>query len=189
MSKISLIVGLGNPGTEYTTTRHNVGWWLLDELVSQKNITFKNESKFKGKYTKTTDGIHLVEPNTFMNRSGESVAAIAKFYKIPSEQILVVHDELDLPPGTIRLKIGGGHGGHNGLRSIISSIGNNNFLRLRIGIGHPGHRDLVHSYVLNRPNKSDTSLINDSINNCLYEIDDIISGNYSKVMQNLHTKD
>lgn len=188
MSKISLIVGLGNPGNEYTTTRHNVGWWFLDEFAKQNNINLKAETKFKGLYAKGGNDVHLIEPTTFMNRSGSSVVAITNFFKISPEQILVVHDDLDLPPGTIKLKIGGGHGGHNGLRSIISNIGSNEFLRIRIGIGHPGHRELVESFVLSRPSKSDSDLINHSISNCLYNIDDILSGNHQKVMQNLHTK-
>lgn len=188
MGKISLIVALGNPGAKYSTTRHNVGWWFLDEIVSSNNLNLKPNNKFKSMHGKSDAGLHYLQPMTYMNLSGDSVAAIAHFYKIPTDEILVIHDELDLPVGTIKLKQGGGHGGHNGLRSIINKLGSKDFFRLRVGIGHPGHKDLVESYVLTNPSKSDAKAINDAISDCLYSLDDIVSGDYQKAMQNIHTK-
>ena len=159
MSEIKLIVGLGNPGDKYTDTRHNAGEWLIERLARRFNISLNPESKFFGKTARTiVNGkeVRLLVPTTFMNLSGKAVEALASFYRIKPEEILVIHDELDLPPGTAKLKQGGGHGGHNGLKDIVAQLGNNNnFYRLRIGIGHPGHRDLVAGYVLNKPSPSD----------------------------------
>ena len=159
MSEIKLIVGLGNPGDKYTDTRHNAGEWLIERLARRFNISLNPESKFFGKTARTlVNGkeVRLLIPTTFMNLSGKAVGALASFYRIKPEEILVIHDELDLPPGTAKLKQGGGHGGHNGLKDIVAQLGNNNnFYRLRIGIGHPGHRDLVAGYVLNKPSPVD----------------------------------
>ncbi|TPH23682.1 aminoacyl-tRNA hydrolase [Haemophilus haemolyticus] len=159
MSEIKLIVGLGNPGDKYTDTRHNTGEWLIERLARRFNVSLNPESKFFGKTARTlVNGkeVRLLVPTTFMNLSGKAVGALASFYRIKPEEILVVHDELDLPPGTAKLKQGGGHGGHNGLKDIVAQLGNNNnFYRLRIGIGHPGHRDLVAGYVLNKPLPAD----------------------------------
>jgi len=159
MSEIKLIVGLGNPGDKYTDTRHNTGEWLIERLARRFNVSLNPESKFFGKTARTlVNGkeVRLLVPTTFMNLSGKAVGALASFYRIKPEEILVVHDELDLPPGTAKLKQGGGHGGHNGLKDIVAQLGNNNnFYRLRIGIGHPGHRDLVAGYVLNKPSPAD----------------------------------
>lgn len=159
MSEIKLIVGLGNPGDKYTDTRHNAGEWLIERLARRFNISLNPESKFFGKTASTlVNGkeVRLLVPTTFMNLSGKAVGALASFYRIKPEEILVIHDELDLPPGTAKLKQGGGHGGHNGLKDIVAQLGNNNnFYRLRIGIGHPGHRDLVAGYVLNKPSPAD----------------------------------
>lgn len=159
MSEIKLIVGLGNPGDKYTDTRHNAGEWLIERLARRFNVSLNPESKFFGKTARTlVNGkeIRLLVPTTFMNLSGKAVGALASFYRIKPEEILVIHDELDLPPGTAKLKQGGGHGGHNGLKDIVAQLGNNNnFYRLRIGIGHPGHRDLVAGYVLNKPSPAD----------------------------------
>ena len=159
MSEIKLIVGLGNPGDKYTDTRHNAGEWLIERLARRFNVSLNPESKFFGKTARTlVNGkeVRLLIPTTFMNLSGKAVGALASFYRIKPEEILVIHDELDLPPGTAKLKQGGGHGGHNGLKDIVAQLGNNNnFYRLRIGIGHPGHRDLVAGYVLNKPSPSD----------------------------------
>ena len=159
MSEIKLIVGLGNPGDKYTDTRHNAGEWLIECLARRFNVSLNPESKFFGKTARTlVNGkeVRLLVPTTFMNLSGKAVGALASFYRIKPEEILVIHDELDLPPGTAKLKQGGGHGGHNGLKDIVAQLGNNNnFYRLRIGIGHPGHRDLVASYVLNKPSPAD----------------------------------
>ena len=155
MSEIKLIVGLGNPGDKYADTRHNAGEWLIDRLARRFNVTLNAENKFFGNVGKTLMNgkeIRFLVPTTFMNLSGKAVGALANFYRIKSEEILVLHDELDLPPGSVKLKLGGGHGGHNGLKDIVAALGNNNnFYRLRIGIGHPGHRDLVAGYVLNKP--------------------------------------
>lgn len=159
MSEIKLIVGLGNPGDKYADTRHNAGEWLIERLARRFNISLNPESKFFGKTARTlVNGkeVRLLIPTTFMNLSGKAVGALASFYRIKPEEILVIHDELDLPPGTTKLKQGGGHGGHNGLKDIVAQLGNNNnFYRLRIGIGHPGHRDLVAGYVLNKPSPAD----------------------------------
>lgn len=159
MSEIKLIVGLGNPGEKYADTRHNAGEWLIERLARRFNVSLNPESKFFGKTARTlVNGkeVRLLVPTTFMNLSGKAVGALASFYRIKPEEILVIHDELDLPPGTAKLKQGGGHGGHNGLKDIVAQLGNNNnFYRLRIGIGHPGHRDLVASYVLNKPSPAD----------------------------------
>ena len=159
MSEIKLIVGLGNPGDKYADTRHNAGEWLIERLARRFNVSLNPESKFFGKTARTlVNGkeVRLLVPTTFMNLSGKAVGALASFYRIKPEEILVIHDELDLPPGIAKLKQGGGHGGHNGLKDIVAQLGNNNnFYRLRIGIGHPGHRDLVAGYVLNKPSPAD----------------------------------
>lgn len=163
MSEIKLIVGLGNPGDKYTDTRHNTGEWLIERLARRFNVSLNPESKFFGKTARTlVNGkeVRLLVPTTFMNLSGKAVGALASFYRIKPEEILVIHDELDLPPGTAKLKQGGGHGGHNGLKDIVAQLGNkNNFYRLRIGIGHPGHRDLVAGYVLNKPSPADRNAL------------------------------
>ena len=155
MSEIKLIVGLGNPGDKYADTRHNAGEWLIERLARRFNVTLNAENKFFGNVGKTLMNgkeIRFLVPTTFMNLSGKAVGTLASFYRIKPEEILVLHDELDLPPGSVKLKLGGGHGGHNGLKDIVAALGNNNnFYRLRIGIGHPGHRDLVAGYVLNQP--------------------------------------
>ncbi|HHF7213042.1 TPA: aminoacyl-tRNA hydrolase [Haemophilus influenzae] len=159
MSEIKLIVGLGNPGDKYTDTRHNAGEWLIERLARRFNVSLNPENKFFGKTVRTLlngKEVRLLVPTTFMNLSGKAVGALASFYRIKPEEILVIHDELDLPAGVAKLKQGGGHGGHNGLKDIVAQLGNdNNFYRLRIGIGHPGHRDLVAGYVLNKPSPAD----------------------------------
>ncbi|PRM15718.1 Peptidyl-tRNA hydrolase [Haemophilus influenzae] len=159
MSEIKLIVGLGNPGDKYADTRHNAGEWLIERLTRRFNVSLNPENKFFGKTARTLlngKEVRLLVPTTFMNLSGKAVGALASFYRIKPEEILVIHDELDLPAGIAKLKQGGGHGGHNGLKDIVAQLGNNNnFYRLRIGIGHPGHRDLVAGYVLNKPSPAD----------------------------------
>nr|WP_314740713.1 aminoacyl-tRNA hydrolase [uncultured Haemophilus sp.] len=167
MSQIKLIVGLANPGSKYEDTRHNAGEWLINELARMYNVSLKEEAKYFGKVAKinTAQGeVRLLVPTTFMNLSGKAVGALANFYRIKPEEILVAHDELDLPPGVAKIKQGGGHGGHNGLKDIIASLGNNNnFYRVRIGIGHPGHRDLVAGYVLGKPAPQDQEKINAAV--------------------------
>ncbi|MDQ6568233.1 MAG: aminoacyl-tRNA hydrolase [Haemophilus parahaemolyticus] len=167
MSQIKLIVGLANPGAKYEGTRHNAGEWFVNELARMYNTSLKEEAKYFGKVAKinTAQGeVRLLVPTTFMNLSGKAVGALANFYRIKPEEILVAHDELDLPPGVAKIKQGGGHGGHNGLKDIIASLGNNNnFYRVRIGIGHPGHRDLVAGYVLGKPAPQDQEKINSAV--------------------------
>lgn len=167
MSQIKLIVGLANPGAKYEGTRHNAGEWLVNELARMYNTSLKEEAKYFGKVAKINteqDEVRLLVPTTFMNLSGKAVGALANFYRIKPEEILVAHDELDLPPGVAKIKQGGGHGGHNGLKDIIASLGNNNnFYRVRIGIGHPGHRDLVAGYVLGKPAPQDQEKINSAV--------------------------
>ena len=174
MSEIKLIVGLGNPGDKYADTRHNAGEWLIARLARRFNVTLNAENKFFGNVGKTLMNgkeIRFLVPTTFMNLSGKAVGALANFYRIKSEEILVLHDELDLPPGSVKLKLGGGHGGHNGLKDIVAALGNNNnFYRLRIGIGHPGHRDLVAGYVLNKPSPSEREVLEKALDeavNCV----------------------
>jgi PTH1 family peptidyl-tRNA hydrolase len=166
-TNIQLVVGLGNPGPEYTKTRHNAGVWFVEELARQYNISLSPDKKYSGLYGKGLIGsnvVHLLIPTTFMNRSGKAVAPLANFFRIPVDNILVAHDELDIDPGVCKIKKGGGHGGHNGLRDIISCMANNkDFYRLRIGIGHPGHRDRVTGYVLGKAPASEQVLLEPAI--------------------------
>ncbi len=186
---LRLIVGLGNPGPKYAKTRHNVGVWLLQELAAKYNLSFSLQSKFSGQIANLTLGEHsfwLLIPSTFMNESGRSVQALANFYKIPPEEILVAHDELDFPAGEVRLKLNGGHGGHNGLRDIIQCISSNQFYRLRIGIDHPGHRDQVTPYVLGEPSSSDRNKIMLAIQDSLAVIPDLLAGDAESAFRYLH---
>ncbi|GHF95620.1 aminoacyl-tRNA hydrolase [Thalassotalea marina] len=164
---IQLVVGLGNPGPEYTKTRHNAGVWFVEELASRYNISLRPEKKYFGYYGKGDIGgnlVHLLVPTTFMNRSGQAVAPLANFYKMSVENILVAHDEMDMEPGVCKIKQGGGHGGHNGLRDIIARMANNkDFYRLRIGIGHPGHKDKVTGHVLGKASPSEQKLMDQCI--------------------------
>jgi len=188
---IRCIVGLGNPGAQYQATRHNAGFWFVDELAQQHGMQLRPESKFfadLGKLSLGSNNCWLLKPSTFMNRSGRSVSALANFYKLSPEEILVVHDELDLACGSIRLKKGGGHGGHNGLRDIISALGSKEFYRLRVGIDHPGHRDQVTNYVLSRPSRSEQTRIEDAINDGCRYIDDLMTGDYQLLMNKLHRR-
>jgi PTH1 family peptidyl-tRNA hydrolase len=190
MTAIRLIVGLGNPGREYETTRHNVGFQWVDELAHLQELNFKNEAKFHGLAARGQlhgQEIFLLKPQTFMNHSGRSVSALVQFYKIAPAEMLVVHDELDLPPGVARLKMGGGHGGHNGLKDIIAHLGNRDFWRLRIGIGHPGDRAEVSSYVLNDPRREERDLMEDVMRKA-HEISHlIIEGKSEAAMLKLHS--
>lgn len=189
--EISLIAGLGNPGTQYDQTRHNAGFWFVNEIARLYGGQFCLESKFNAEVCKLTvegKAVWLMKPQTFMNRSGQPVRALAHFYKIPPEQILIAHDELDLEPGIARLKTGGGHGGHNGLRDLISQLGMKEFHRLRIGIGHPGHRDQVSDYVLGRPGKDDQIAIERAIDDATRVLPELMSGDWEKAMHKLHSK-
>ena len=188
---IKLIVGLGNPGPKYSETRHNAGFWFVDDLASQCRSRFLPEKKFHGEVARINlegKDVWLLKPETYMNRSGLSVVSLAAFYKIAPENILVAHDEIDLKAGTARLKSGGGHGGHNGLRDIISHLGTKDFQRLRIGVDHPGSKDLVVDYVLKRPDSKDRQAIEDSINDALRVVPKIAAGEWEKAMHQLHTK-
>ena len=190
MNAIRLIVGLGNPGREYETTRHNVGFWWVDELARQQKLSFKNETKFHGLAARGQLQGHemlLLKPQIFMNVSGRSVGALAQFYKIAPSEILVVHDDLDLPPGVARLKLGGGHGGHNGLKDIIAHLGARDFWRLRLGIGHPGDRAEVVNFVLNDPRKEERGLIEQAVQRALEISDLIIAGKQEAAMLKLHS--
>ena len=187
---IRMIVGLGNPGANYSATRHNAGYWLLDRIAEDRGATLRPESRFQGEVGRFRSGSHdllLLKPSTFMNRSGQSVAALSRYFKIAPEQILVLHDELDLPPGDNRLKRGGGHGGHNGLRDIINRIGKD-FLRLRIGIGHPGDRNQVVNYVLKAPSREDLAAIEEANRRSLDILPLLLDGQLDKAMQQLHSK-
>lgn len=190
MSQIKAIIGLGNPGDNYAATRHNAGAWLVEILAQQAGTELRTEKKFHGLYAKVVlEGheLHLLNPTTFMNRSGAAVAALCQFYKITPGELLVAHDELDIPPGTARYKQGGGHGGHNGLRDIVSALGDKDFNRLRIGIGHPGDSRQVTNYVLGRPGKAELETIGASLNQCLATLPLAISGDWARAMSQLHS--
>jgi PTH1 family peptidyl-tRNA hydrolase len=163
-----LIVGLGNPGAEYIQTRHNAGFWFCERLAAELGLSFSNESRFHGRVAQArAAGVWLLLPQTFMNRSGQSVGALARFHRIPPAEILVVHDELDIPPGQLRLKFGGGLGGHNGLKDITAHLGTQDYWRLRIGIGHPGDRNEVVNYVLKPPRREEQDEIDASLERAL----------------------
>lgn len=186
---VRLIVGLGNPGEQYEGTRHNVGFWLVEALAERFREPLRAEPKHFGRLGRIGVGaadVRLLEPMTYMNRSGQSVAAVARYFSIPPECILVAHDELDLPVGQVRIKQGGGHAGHNGLRDTIAALGSRDFWRLRIGIAHPGDRTLVTGYVLGRPSKADAKLIHDALDAVDRELDDLVAGRFQAVMNRLH---
>ncbi|MEX0899512.1 MAG: aminoacyl-tRNA hydrolase [Gammaproteobacteria bacterium] len=192
MSPVALIAGLGNPGPEYALTRHNAGFWFADALVSRFDGSFAAAKQFHGEAASIRiagESVRVLKPMTFMNRSGQAVRALAQFYKIEPAQILVVHDELDLEPGTARLKVGGGHGGHNGLRDITSHLGAE-FLRLRIGIGHP--RDARGGepveWVLKRPSKDDDEAIRGAIGAALDEMERLVTDGPERVMERLNRR-
>ena len=190
MATIQLVAGLGNPGAKYEQTRHNAGFWFVDEVARQVDARFRSESKYKSEVARCSiagSDCRLQKPMDFMNRSGLPVASLAAFYQIPRSSILIVHDDLDLPPGTVKLKRGGGHGGHNGLRDLIPHLGGNDFLRLRIGIGHPGHRDDVVDYVLKNASRDERAVIDQAIDEAVKVLPDIISGDFDKAMKELHT--
>lgn len=190
MTPLRLLVGLGNPGPGYARTRHNVGFWWIEAAAEAHGGHLRPEQRFHGAAGRIQvqgDPIWLLEPATFMNRSGQSVGALARFYKLPPEQVLVVHDDLDLPPGAARLKRGGGHGGHNGLRDIIAHLGSRDFLRLRLGIGHPGEARQVTDYVLGTPSAPDRALLEEAVEDSLRVLPLLVQGDTQKAMQRLHT--
>lgn len=186
---IKLIVGLRNPGSAYVHTRHNAGGWFVDALVAHNHTSFKTEKKWHGELADVlVDGLpcKLLLPLVFMNHSGTAVQAVSQFYRIEPDEILVAHDELDLPVGRIKMKTGGGHGGHNGLRDIINQLGHTGFHRMRVGIGHPGHKELVLDYVLAKPSKQDHSLILDAIARGVAVLPAIVSGRMADAMNQLN---
>lgn len=191
MNDIHLIVGLGNPGREYERTRHNAGFRWVDEIAVRKKAAWKKESKFSGWVTKVDEGgrnFWLLKPATYMNESGRSVAALLRFFRIEPYTMLVVHDELDLPPGTVKLKKGGGTGGHNGLEDIVDNLGTKDFWRLRVGIGHPGHKDLVADYVLHEARREEKEAIDPPFERSLDLLPRLATGRLQDAMTWLHTR-
>lgn len=190
MSDIRLIVGLGNPGSEYEATRHNAGVWYLEELARRYNSPLKPESKFfglTGRITLAGKDVRLLFPTTFMNKSGQAVAAMANFYRIEPEQILIAHDELDLPPGVAKFKVGGSSS-QNGIRDSVARLANNkNFLRLRIGIGHPGHKGKVTGYVLGKPPQAERDVYDSVIDECVRCTDVLLTDDLKKAQNRLHS--
>jgi len=187
---IRLIVGLGNPGPEYEATRHNVGFWLADRLAGLHGGQFRLESKFHGLLCRLAVGgadPRLLKPMTYMNRSGQSVGAVLRYFGYAPEEVLVAHDELDLPVGTVRLKQGGGHAGHNGLRDIIAVLGTRDFWRLRIGIDHPGDKAQVVPYVLSRPSRDDASRVLEALDDAERSLPELLVGEFQKAMNRLHS--
>ena len=188
---IQLIVGLGNPGPQYEATRHNAGFWWVDMIAGQNGARLNAEGKFQGVAGRLKQGNHeawLLKPSTFMNASGRSVAAIANFYKISPHNILVVHDELDLGSGAVKLKKGGGHGGHNGLKDITAALGTSDFWRLRLGIGHPGDRNEVVNFVLKPPSRDEMHGIEHAMDSSAAILPMLLKGEFEAAMLKLHTK-
>ncbi|MBL11042.1 MAG: aminoacyl-tRNA hydrolase [Acidiferrobacteraceae bacterium] len=192
MTQINLIVGLGNPGQQYRDTRHNAGFWLIDELIAHHGETLRFETRFKGDTARipiAVSNVHILRPRTFMNESGQSIGSFIRYFDIQPHAVLIIHDDLDLDPGSVRLKIGGGHAGHNGLRDIISHIDSNAFVRLRIGIGHPGSAHQVTDYVLQKPPGGERKAIFEVILRSIGLMDEIILGDHAAVMNKLHPLD
>jgi PTH1 family peptidyl-tRNA hydrolase len=189
MSGLKLIVGLGNPGADYAATRHNAGAWFLDALAESVGARLGRDAKLHAELGKASIGGHsvwLARPTTFMNHSGRAVIALLNYYRIEPEQMLVAHDELDLPTGTARLKFDGGHGGQNGLRDIMGQLGHGRFHRLRVGIGHPGHKDRVTGWVLGRPGQDDHRAIVEAIDAARAVTDLAVAGDFEAAMRRLH---
>ena len=187
-----LLVGLGNPGARYEATRHNAGIWLLERVARRYAAGFRSSPRCFGSLADADiEGtrVRLFRPDTFMNHSGRAVAAVAGFYKVPIERILIAHDEIDLPAGTVRLKRGGGHGGHNGLRDVVPQLADSGFSRIRIGVGHPGHRDRVIGHVLDRPPPAERSEIVNAIDRVVDDIARIAGGDLEGAMNTLHRRD
>ena len=193
MPSIQIIAGLGNPGPEYETTRHNAGFWFVDNLAQRLNVSFNRDRSFNADVAKAKvagSDVWLIKPQTYMNRSGQSVAALMRFYKLTAEQLLVVHDELDLMPGVIKMKKGGGTGGHNGLKDIQAHLSTSDWWRLRIGIGHPRELNLaqeVADFVLHKPSKEHLSEIEKAIERGLDVMPQLLSGEVARAVAQLHT--
>ncbi len=188
---IQLIVGLGNPGPQYAETRHNAGFWLVDRIAERAGVALRPEAKFHGLLGRVSlpgGDLRLLKPTTFMNHSGRALAAVCRYFDLEPGAVLVAYDELDLPVGTVKLKQGGGHAGHNGLRDSIAALGSRDFWRLRIGIGHPGVKEQVVGYVLSRPSRADADAmleVLDQAEDCLPEF---LVGDYQRVMNRLHAR-
>lgn len=184
-----LVVGLGNPGADYRETRHNAGFWFCEVLAAKHGVGLNRESRFHGQVGHSrADSLTILLPQTFMNRSGQAVGALARFYRIAPAEILVVHDELDVPPGELRVKFGGGLGGHNGLKDITAHLGTQDFWRLRIGIGHPGDRSEVVNFVLKPPRRDERDLIETAIDRAIIAWPAIARGDWNAAMQKLNGK-
>ncbi len=189
-TELNAIVGLGNPGDRYDRTRHNAGFWFLDLLARAHGAAFRFERRLHGDAAEIRLGnqrIRLLKPDTFVNESGQALQALTRYFRLAPESCLVVYDELDLAPGVVRFKRGGGHGGHNGLRSIIAHLGTNDFPRLRIGIGHPGQKSAVTGHVLSRPSAADQALIDNAMDRALTLMGDFSSGQWDQATKQLHT--
>ncbi len=185
---VQLVVGLGNPGPGHREDRHNAGFWFVDALAAERGVALRDESRFKGELGRDADGIRLLKPLTYMNLSGEAVAACAHYFRIPPAAIVVVHDELDLAAGTVRLKRGGGHGGHNGLRSIDQHLGSSDYLRVRLGIGHPGAGADVSGWVLSTPPAAEREAIVTAIDNVIGVFDNLAGGRFERAMNALNRR-
>ncbi len=185
-----LIIGLGNPGSQYAKTRHNAGWWMLDELAASYSGVFSSKKNLRCDLAAVSiagQSCRLLRSHDYMNDAGLCVKAVSSFFDIPPEKVLVIHDELDLPAGAVRLKRGGGHGGHNGLRDIFQKLGTQEFARLRLGIGHPGHASAVTNYVLKAPGKDDEAAIVGAIDAAMRVMPDLMSGQWDAAVRQLHT--
>lgn len=186
---IRVIAGLGNPGARYQDTRHNAGFWFVDRVAAAHGVEFRSVPRLFGEVAELRLGpvlVRLLKPSTFMNESGRSVGALVRYYAVPAASVLVAHDEIDLPAGTVRLKRGGGHGGHNGLRDVIAQLGAPEFARLRIGVGHPGHKDQVIGYVLSRPGAQERAWIDEALARAAQRFDDIVLEGLEQAMNELH---
>lgn len=191
MSGLKIIAGLGNPGAEHLMDRHNAGFWFVDALAERLNVQFTAQSRLHCSMAKASMAdreVWLLKPSTYMNRSGLSIAAALRYYRVEPRNMLVCHDELDLPPGSARLKFDGGHGGQNGLRDIVRHVGHGAFHRLRIGIGHPGHRDRVTPWVLGRPQRADEDAILDAVAAALDVLPLAVEGDFERAMHQLHSR-
>lgn len=189
--RMKILAGLGNPGAKYERTRHNAGFWFIDRLAVALGVPLRSAPRYHALAARTVAhgvDIWLVEPQTYMNVSGAALAPLARFYKIEAKDVIVAHDELDLPAGSVKLKFGGGFAGHNGLESITEQLGTRDFWRLRIGIGHPGDKDRVHDYVLDAPRAEERAAIDAAIGRCLEVAPLVVAGDFEAAMLRLHTK-
>jgi PTH1 family peptidyl-tRNA hydrolase len=192
MPGIRLVAGLGNPGEKYAATRHNAGFWWIDRLAHDSHAAFRSEPRFFSAVCRLpgpAGDIWLIKPQTFVNASGRAVSAVAHYYRIPPEEILVVHDELDLPPGAARIKRGGGHGGHNGIKDVQAALGNPAFWRLRLGIGHPGQSAMVTDYVLHEPTREEAEEIGTAMRRAHEVFPMLAQGRPEAAMLRLHTQE